>query len=350
LPASTKTVYHPNIVTGYFLKILPVDILKQIPRSTKYDWDKKQQCKMFGADSGEKNTDRLKMLELINSNDSLLKINRALIKIIAIKTYIARHDQRIKDGVGKADKVVLTHIKKVSEVLGLNAALSYLQVTKSFYRSLCKVKKCSFSSINLCRVKHPNQLLEKQVTVIKDYSEKIEYAPWTLSSVFHQILRDETAYFCKSTFYKYVNLLGIQRFKPVSRRTNHKTGKRATRCFEILHADITEFKTNDNKKAYIYLVIDNYSRSILAWQISLIRRASITFENLEKVCDKYLLPAEIKNFQLVTDNGVENCGIEDALKANCIYPLLTHLIPNINFDFSNSIIEYTNRRLKYEYL
>jgi hypothetical protein len=52
--APTKTIYHPNLITGYFLKILPADILTQIPRSTKYGWDRKQQCKMFGADWGEK--------------------------------------------------------------------------------------------------------------------------------------------------------------------------------------------------------------------------------------------------------------------------------------------------------
>ena len=99
---------------------------------------------MFGAGWGEKNTEKFKILELINSNQSLLKINSALIKIIAIKKYIAKYDRRLKDCVGKADKIVLTHIKKVSEVFGLNAALSYLQVTKSFYRSLSKIKKCIF--------------------------------------------------------------------------------------------------------------------------------------------------------------------------------------------------------------
>jgi putative transposase len=98
-------------------------------------------------------------------------------------------------------------------------------------------------------IKHPNQLLQKQVTVIKEYTSKAEYLHWPLSSVFYQILRDGATYFSKSTFYKYVRLLNIKRHKPVCRRTNHKKGIRALKCLELLHADITEFKTADNKKA-----------------------------------------------------------------------------------------------------
>jgi putative transposase len=206
MPALTKTIYHPHLITGYFLKILPTNLLQQIPRSTQYDWNKKQGKSMFGNDWSDKNKERLKTLQLIHNNDSLLKINNALLKIIAIKKYTAKYALRIKDGIGKADATVLTHIKKAASILGLHTTLSYLQITPSFYRGLSKIKKCSFSILNLCRVKHPNQLLEKQVTVIKEYTSKEEYLHWPLSSVFHQILRDGAAYFSKSTFYKYVHL------------------------------------------------------------------------------------------------------------------------------------------------
>jgi putative transposase len=350
MPALTKTIYHPHLIAGYFLKILPPNLLQQIPRSTQYDWKKKQEKNMFGNDWSDKNKERLKTLQLIHNNDSLLKINNALLKIIAVKKYIAKYALRIKDGIGKADATVLTHIKKAASILGLNTTLSYLQITPSFYRGLSKIKKCSFSILNLCRVKHPNQLLEKQVTVIKEYTGKAEYLHWPLSSVFHQILRDGAAYFSKSTFYKYVHLLGIKRFKPISRSTNHKKGIRALKCLELLHGDITEFKTADNKKAYIYLIIDNFSRSILAWQISYLRKASITFENLIKVYNDNLLPANIESCQFMTDDGVENYGMVSEFIKTSKYPQLQHWVAHKNTDFSNSMIEYTNKRIKYDYL
>jgi hypothetical protein len=55
MPALTKTIYHPHLITGYFLKLLPTDLLQQIPRSTQYDWNKKQKKNMFGNDWSDKN-------------------------------------------------------------------------------------------------------------------------------------------------------------------------------------------------------------------------------------------------------------------------------------------------------
>jgi hypothetical protein len=151
--------------------------------------------------------------------------------------------------------------------------------------------------------------------------------------VFHQILRDGAAFFCKTTFYKYVQLLGIKRTKPIHRRTSHKTGIRADDCLQVLHADITEFKTADNKKAYIYLIIDNYSRSILHWHISYLRKACIAFENIAKVCTRYLIPSTIETCQLVTDDGVENYGLVSDFIKESKYPVLQHLVAHKNIDF-----------------
>lgn len=153
----TKTIYHPNLIAGYYLNILPAELFKQIPRSTQHDWNVKQHLNMFGSDWGSSNRKRLETFSVINNNKRLLAINESLVKIIAIKKYIARYANRIKDGIGQADKTVLKHIKKAAFTLGLNTTLSYIQIYSSFYYGLSKPKKCNFSLINLCRIKHPNQ-------------------------------------------------------------------------------------------------------------------------------------------------------------------------------------------------
>jgi len=43
---------------------------------------------------------------------------------------------------------------------------------------------------------------------------------------------------------------------------------KATFPNQYWHADITIFKTLDNVKQYIYLVVDNYSRKILSWDMA----------------------------------------------------------------------------------
>jgi len=46
---------------------------------------------------------------------------------------------------------------------------------------------------------------------------------------------------------------------------------------------MTEFKTEDQKRAFIYLVQDNYSRTMVACRLSAEHKASFTLENLARV-------------------------------------------------------------------
>jgi hypothetical protein len=92
---------------------------------------------------------------------------------------------------------------------------------------------------------------------------------WPLISVYHQIKKDKAAYFSSGTFYKYVRLLKLERLKAVSRRKNHQIGLRASKPFEIIHADATLLRLKDNTRAFIYLVQDNFSRAILSFRFSL---------------------------------------------------------------------------------
>lgn len=124
----TKTIYHPNFIAGYYLNILPANLLKQIPRSTRHDWNEKQHKNMFGSDWDCQNGERLAILTALNTNKTLLAINNSLIKVIAIKKYITKYTKRIKDGIGQANKIVLKHTKKAAAVLGLNATLSFIQI------------------------------------------------------------------------------------------------------------------------------------------------------------------------------------------------------------------------------
>jgi len=136
----------------------------------------------------------------------------------------------------------------------------------------------------------------------------------------------------------------------ISRRKNHTKGIRATSPFQILHADMTEFKTEDQKKAYIYMVQDNYSRAIVAYQLSTERKASFTLENLERVKATYLLPGCVRECTLLTDDGSENYGeVKPWIKASN-NPKVNHVIAQADIPFSNSMIEAANKQLKYRFL
>ena len=101
-----------------------------------------------------------------------------------------------------------------------------------------------------------------------------------------------------------------------------------------MHADMTEFKTENQKKAYIYLVQDNYSRAIVAYQLSTKRKASCTLENLARVKAKYLLSGSVSECMLLTDDGSENYGeVKQWIKASN-NPKVNHVIAQADIPFS----------------
>lgn len=42
-----KQTYHPFITKAFYLQILPENLLIEIPRTTKYDWQNKPQASPF---------------------------------------------------------------------------------------------------------------------------------------------------------------------------------------------------------------------------------------------------------------------------------------------------------------
>lgn len=198
--------------------------------------------------------------------------------------------------------------------------------------------------------RHPFQLLQPEGNAIVAYCKDARFLHWPLSTVYHQLRRDGAAAFILSTFYKYVSLLHLKRTRATKRRKSHCTGIRATAPLQILHADSTVFKTADNHKNFIYLVQDNFSRTILSYRVATECKARISFDNLAAVRQQYLIPSGIESCQLITDDGPENAGPVKELITQATGPVITHLIDQCDIEFSNSMIEAANKQLKYRFL
>jgi putative transposase len=346
----TKTSYHPYLLVAFYLNCLPKNILQIIPRSTKFDWNHRDIQDSFGYDWFLENKDLFHTLEMVAINKKLLKINKAFLRIIAIMRFMKDNAAGIKAGRILLKTVVVSHIQKVAATFGVKQTLKYLNLNFQQYATLKRNISCVSSIFNLCRIKHPSQLLQKEINVVKTYCLEPGYQLWPLCSLFHQMRKDCAAHMTLSTFYRYVSILNLKRTQAISRRKNHTLGIRATAPFQILHADMTEFKTEDQKKAYIYLVQDNYSRAILTYQLSTERKASFTLENLARVKATYLLPGGVSECTLLTDDGSENYGaVKQWIKAS-ENPKINHVIAQADIPFSNSMIEAANKQLKYRFL
>lgn len=57
------------------------------------------------------------------------------------------------------------------------------------------------------------------------------------------------------------------------------------------------------------MIQDNFSRSILSWQVAMECKTKYVLENLQNVNEQYLLPNAIDNCEVVSDDGCENSSI-----------------------------------------
>jgi hypothetical protein len=261
------TSYHPFVLIAFHLNCLPNNLIQAIPRSTRFDWIHSDIQDSFGFGWYHENKNLFLTLELITQNKKLLKINRALLRVIALKAFIKKNSAVITTGLSSIKMAAAGNILKVSDVLGLRKALKYLDIDFKQYVNLRKKLSCPSSIYDLCFIKHPSQLLKKEIAVIKSYCADDRFLHWPLISVYHQIKKDSVAYISSSTFYKYVKLLKLERSKAISRRKNHQIGIRDSKPLEIIHADVTILTMKDNTRAFIYLLQDNFAGNRIKFQI-----------------------------------------------------------------------------------
>jgi len=143
-----------------------------------------------------------------------------------------------------------------------------------------------------------------------------------------------------TTFYDYVKMLGLSRCLPANRRKKHVVGIRASRSGELLHMDSMVFRPLDHLRVYIHLIMDNYSRYILAHSAHEKLTATNTLATLE---------AALGDHRTVLSYNVDVLVMTDGGSENNLVPLarVRHLIAQKDISASNSMAEATNKSMKY---
>jgi hypothetical protein len=204
---------------------------------------------------------------------------------------------------------------------------------------------CGNSLLTLCRNRHPQQLTVAEQNSIVQYANEKRFEDYSLSSIYCQLLRDEKLHCHISTFYKYCRLLNIthkhRRIKKVY------TPLTASAPLQMLHMDVTLFRTADNIKQYLYVIRDNFSKAILACKASLQYSSTIACDTLKTVLEKFNLMN--KEGILITDDGSENKGAVLQL-LNKPGMLWKKLIAQIDIIQSNSMVEAANKIIKRRFL
>ena len=102
-------------------------------------------------------------------------------------------------------------------------------------------------------------------------------------------------------------------------------------------------------KYNIYLLMDNFSRFILNYQVSEKVSAKIRMGSIQQAYEQYInVPGE--DVRLIVDGGVENNNraVDDYISSEEVS--VQKLIAGKDIKFSNSIVEAQNKIMKYRYL
>jgi len=315
-----------------------------IPKSTIRDWAKKTPPDVVS----------LKTLSIIETAALKSEIKEKDKEITVLKeklSLIARvySDMRL---VPKNTKVSDLEIKKkvVKSINDLQRTLTTEQVLKtiSFSKSRLtrwrnEVKTEKNLTVKEYEQNYPLALSEKEFMTLKDLYTNPNYAHYPIYALHYLAKREDLLHCSVNTWYKYSKTYNMTR--PFTRYNlkEYKEGIRANCTNQIWHIDITEIKLCSGQKYYLQVIIDNFSRYCLAWQINKTKEALNTVELLRsaKIHKK-------KYTNLMMDKGGENINAK-VDKALDDYQI-TKVIAKLDTEYSNSMIEAFFKSLKNNFL
>ena len=341
-----KQSYHTDLSIQFQLGILDKDVCKTIPKSTLYSWKNRDFNKFIGSEISFSD-EKIEMIKTFLSNQTLLKAAKGLYFVYSTWISITENLRGMKTTLRKNKGKIVQTIESIIPLLGLKHACKLFKISQNqFYTWSWKVN-CSLSPLEKCHKQHPQNITPNELQTLKTFVQNENYKHFPLVAIYYKMMRKEKAFMSLTSFYKYAKCFDTENrklFKP-----KQKTGIRATKPKEIIHADVCVYRPLDYTKVFIYFIVDNFSRMILGWRISTEYRSSVMLENLRNVYSECFLENEDPLTQLIVDDGIENKGdVCTAIKSNEIK--INKLIAQKDIHFSNSMIEAVNKRIKYDFL
>lgn len=351
--------YHTDIKTCYALGIqkemLPEKFVKEIPGSTSHYWKELNPEKFVGAEFSKNiqdNLDDTKVFldsRLYFSRKAFIQFARIYITLI---TLLGKENIR---SVVKANRNIFVDlIENLSEDFHITKKdlLRFLMISKKQYTFWLSDRKfaCSKSLVGQCFKRRPNQISNREISVLKKYMGLSKHKTWCIRSIWGKAIRDGVISMAESTWYKYTRRLGYSEARKPAKKPRKKGSFNASRPNETWHMDISQYKTLDNVTFYIYTVVDNFSRKILSWDISTKKCAKIRTETVKQaIKNEFNVDLKDQNLELIVDGGSENNNKTIAQFIKNCHVNINKKIALKDVTFSNSIVEGPYKIMKSYY-
>ncbi|MCK5137230.1 MAG: DDE-type integrase/transposase/recombinase [Bacteroidales bacterium] len=337
--------YHTSIKQLAKRNNLPKKYASSIDRSTIWRWRKEEDDKYFGAELS-----KIDLLEHFLERRESATVIRAYLKFAATFSVILRRSSQFQKTLSENKEKFVHSILRYRKNINLKLVLRLCNISSSvFYHWRNQVlKKCPSSPIQLCRRFYSNQLTKDEANRMKKLLSSQQFRYWPVNSIAYYALRNNIVNVSLATWYNYIKKLGWDRPR-APKKPKYETGIRANRPHQVWHADITVVKCLNGMKYYVYLLMDNFSRFILNYQVSEKVSAVIRMQSIRQAYDQYIKDSG-EDVRLIVDGGVENNNytVDNYISSEEVS--VQKLIAGKDIRFSNSMVEAQNKIIKYRYL
>lgn len=338
-------------------KYFPNHFFKKIPKTTSHYWRKKKEENFCGSEYEEIANCSLQELKIIADTraNHLRKVFVSFCRLYFLVLNImgAKNFQNL---LKNNRKIILPFVENMISVSGNSKiVLKLLKITSNQFGQWQKMQKyeCRKSLIWLCYKRVSRQISRKEIETMKILLKEKKYLHWSSGSVWGKAVKDGKISMSVQSWYHYAKLLGLGKERKKFKGLRKRISVRAEKPNAIWHMDVTKYKTTDHKMMYIYTVMDNFSRKILALDVSEKLSGTIRLQSLKRAVNEQFFSNEnpgSESLDLIVDGGSENNNIKihDFIK-NCKIGIHKKIaLKDVNF--SNSLIEGNNRILKQTYL
>lgn len=267
--------YHTNVkilfALGIESQILPKEFLATIPVTSSNEW-KKKDIQYYGAEFEEISRHSLEELQLI-ADMRLLKMKQIFVVSCRLYLMIIQlfGEHKFQKIIRRNYLVLVPFIQNLIDVTGdKKIILRLLKVSSHQFGQWQRMKKyeCRESLIWLCFKRIPRQISMREIQQMKMLLKDKKYLHWSSSSVWGKAVKGNIVSMSRQSWYHYAKLLGISKLRKRFVTKRKRVSVKANTPNEIWHMDITRYKTIDNKIMFVYTVMDNFSRKIVAWSVS----------------------------------------------------------------------------------
>lgn len=346
-----RQAYHTSLKELVHYDLLPPKYKEIIPRTNIHRWKHDQMDRYVGSEMNKIADNHTELIQTLNQYPRMFYAYGRLVKTVVS---IAQSTDNFSKKMRLSKEKVVKAIDRAKDFVPVEKAVRIFGISKStFYTWVSDLEHlCSKSFFNKCNRIYSNQLTPNEIKAVKKSLLNPATLHWNIKNVYLHGLRKGTITVSLHSVYKLNRVLGIRTPKTKKKfKKKRKIGIRASKPNQIWHTDITIVKTLDGVKQYVYLVIDNFSRKVLAHSIEDKVSGLVTVKTIEEaVRQAKEVSDDLLNIQLIVDGGPENNNYKiDQFIANSVVDI-EKLVALRDINFSNSMIESVNKILKYSYL